>query len=324
MLFFGVGSGGFISILVSLFIFAQVAQAAIFGIDTREKITPFSKELPLARSTAIAVLSSNFVRTSPLTIDLDPDDSSDFLCRDVKYAEDPSLSYACTGFLVAPDLIATAGHCMVNVGQSRDQQQTYCEAFSWLFDYQDDGRGHVQTAGLSSDKLYECRKIIYAVHDEKPPYRDFALVQLKRPVTDRAPLALSKQRELRPGEALRMIGYPLGQPAKLSRDAGVLLNDPAKQSFIANLDAFEGNSGSPVFNAQDEVIGILIGGTPSESLLQDEHATCRRYNVCDDLGNNCEAPDRNLSSIPDFQITGSIVQRIEPVQKLIENLPLQM
>jgi V8-like Glu-specific endopeptidase len=301
----------------------NVAQAAIFGIDTREKITPLSKELPLARSTAIAVLSSNFVRTSPLTIDLTADNSSDFLCPDVKYAEDPSLSYACTGFLVAPDLIATAGHCMVNIGQSRNQQQTYCETFSWLFDYREDGSGKVQTANLPAANLYECRRIIYAVHDEHPPYRDFALVQLKRPVTDRAPLTLSKH-NAQAGDALRMIGYPLGQPAKLSRDASILLNDVTKQSFITNLDAFEGNSGSPVFNAQNEVIGILTGGTPTESLRQDEPLACQRYNVCDDFGKDCELPDQNVSAIPDFQATGSIVQRIEPLQKLIESLAFQM
>jgi hypothetical protein len=45
-----------------------------------------------------------------------------------------------------------------------------------------------------------------------------------------------------------------------------------------------------------------------------------RYNVCDDLGKNCELPDQNTSTIPDFQMTGSIVQRIEPLQKLIESL----
>lgn len=297
----------------------NMAQAAIFGADTREKITPSSKELPLARSTAVAVLSSNLVHTSPITIDLLPNKSSDFLCHDVKYADDPSLDYACTGFLVAPDLIATAGHCMVNSGQSRNEKQTYCETFSWLFDYQDDGNGHVQTVNLSTANLYECRKVVYAIHEEEPPYRDFALVQLKRPVTDRTPLVLSKQK-IQPGDAVRMIGYPLGQPAKLSRDAHILLNNISKQSFITNLDAFEGNSGSPVFNAQNEVIGILVGGTPSESLRQDKHRTCMRYNVCDDLGKNCERPDQDTSAVPDFQVTGSIVQRIEPLQKLIESL----
>jgi V8-like Glu-specific endopeptidase len=297
----------------------NMAQAAIFGTDTREKITPSSKELPLARSTAIAVLSSNLVHTSPGTIDLLPNSSSDFLCSDVKYADDPSLTYACTGFLVAPDLIATAGHCMVNSGQSRNEKETYCETFSWLFDYQDDGNGHVQTVNLPASHLYECRKVIYAIHEEEPPYRDFALVQLKRPVTDRAPLVLSKQK-IQSHDAVRMVGYPLGQPAKLSRDADILLNNVKKQSFITNLDAFEGNSGSPVFNAQNEVIGILIGGTPAESLRQDKHRTCMRYNVCDNLGNNCELPDQDISIIPDFQITGSIVQRIEPLQKLIESL----
>lgn len=295
------------------------AHAAIFGIDTREKILPSSPKLQLARATAIAVLTSNFERTSPLTIDLSADSSEEFLCEDVKFASEPSLSYACTGFLVAPDLLVTAGHCMVNTGESRNEEKTYCEAFSWLFDYRSDQNGVTATKNISSANLYGCKQIIYAVREESPPYRDYALVRLNREVTDREPLTISTDK-VSPFDQVTMIGHPIGQPAKLSRDAFVLLNNLNSQSFITNLDAFEGNSGSPVFNARNEVVGILTGGTPVESLRTDRRLSCERYNTCDEFGNNCERPDADVTAIPDFQRTGSIVQRIEPVQKLIQTL----
>lgn len=291
--------------------------------DTREKILPSSPQLQLARATAVAVLSTNFVRTASTTIDLSVDDSRDLLCDDVKFSSEPSLSYACTGFLVAPDLLVTAGHCMVNTGEVRSEKEKYCEAFSWLFDYRAGENGDTQTKNLSSANLYGCKEIIYAVREEAPPYRDYALVRLNRDVLDREPLVLSKS-EVAPFEKVHMIGYPLGQPAKLSRDAFVLFDNPKAQSFVTNLDAFEGNSGSPVFNSRNEVVGILSGGTPVESLRTDTKLSCDRYNACDELGNNCERPDHDLSSIPEFQKTGSIIQRIEPVQKLIETLLLSI
>ncbi|MGE3760029.1 MAG: serine protease [Pseudobdellovibrionaceae bacterium] len=291
--------------------------------DTREKILPSSPRLQIARATAVAVLSSNIQPTSPLTITLMTDASKDFLCADVKFASEPSLSYACTGFLVAPDLLVTAGHCMVTTGESHDEQNSYCEAFSWLFDYRANENGDTATQSISSANLYGCKKIVYAVREETPPFRDYALVQLDRDVTDRESLTLSSSTVL-PFDEVSMIGYPLGQPAVLSRDAFVLLNNPNAQSFITNLDAFEGNSGSPVFNSRNEVIGLLTGGTPINSLRSDRTLACDRYNSCDEFGNHCEEPDLDTMVIPEFQRTGTIVQRIEPIQKMIQTLLLSI
>ncbi len=304
-----VNSGGLRLILFLLYFAPTLALAAIFGADTR---VPTS-----SGATAVAVLSTNFSADSNghLALEVDPLDGT--ICHDEKFSRDPSLSYACTGFLVAPDLIVTAGHCMVNTGQSRNQQKTFCEAFSWLFDYQNLSDGSVTLTDIPADKMYGCKEIIYAVRDEAPPYRDFAIVKLSRAVKDREPLKISAA-PIRPGDKVSMIGYPLGTPAKLSSDARVLLNIESSQSFITNLDAFEGNSGSPVFNEKNEVIGILTGGTPVAPLHQDVHLTCARYNRCDDNGSNCEVPDEDTTLIPDFQITGSIVQRIGPVLEIIK------
>lgn len=278
-------------------------------------ITPTSSLYSYARSTAVAVLSANFsIESGKLNLDLDS--LSDLVCRDQRFSKDPSLSYACTGFLVAPDLIATAGHCMVNTGESRHETDTYCEAFSWLFDYQSNILGQFDAANISSSKLYRCKEVIYAINESSSPFRDFALVRLDRPVKDRKPLSLNTNAVI--SGPLSMIGYPLGSPAKLSRGASILLNNPARQSFITNLDAFEGNSGSPVFNRKMEVIGILIAGNPFPSLIPDKRTTCERYNVCNEKGENCRVPDTTSATQAGFQKNGSEVQRIEPLKKLID------
>lgn len=302
--------------LISL---ASIAQAAIFGADDRISISPSSPSYALARSTAIAVLSGNYTTAEPGKIDLDASPTSELVCSEERFSKEPYLSWACSGFLVAPDLIATAGHCMVNTGESRNETETYCEAFSWLFDYHQGKDGQVQLSGIPADKLYGCKQIIYAVKEEVAPYRDFALVQLNRPVTDRLPLKISTQ-AVSEQETLSMIGYPLGTPAKLSWNAKVLLDDPARESFITNLDAFEGNSGSAVFNSAGEVVGILIGGTPALSFVATKNS-CDLYNRCLEDGTGCALPDKDTSFFPGFQRVGSEVQRIGPIVELMNSLP---
>lgn len=302
-----------------ILIFAFQAQAAIFGADQRSYITDKSPYIDLARSTAVAVLSTNFEITSPGKIKLGMDSMEGLICSEEKFSKDPSISYACTGFLVAPDLLVTAGHCAVNVGESRHETETYCQAFQWLFDYRVDKDGKFDALNVPTENLYKCKQTVYAVREEKAPFRDFAIVQLDRPVTGRTPLKLSRQSVLT-GEKLMMIGHPLGTPAKLSPWSRILMNNSERESLIATLDAFEGNSGSPVFNKKKEVVGILIGGTPSNSLIEDPKGRkCSIYNRCDLKAQNCTVPDTDTKVFPGFQATGSEVQRILSVLVELDN-----
>jgi hypothetical protein len=159
--------------------------------------------------------------------------------------------------------------------------------------------------------------VIYAVKDEKAPFRDFALVQLTRPVKGRTPLKLSAA-PISSSTTLSMIGHPFGLPAKLSRKARTLINNPLRGSFLTSLDAFDGNSGSPVFNANNEVVGILIGGTPSANTVIN--GRCEVLNRCSENGTNCLENGTNTSIFSGHQGVGSEVQRIQPVMKLIKSL----
>lgn len=296
------------------------AQAAIFGPDDRTPVQPNSAAQKLARATAVAVLSANEIPGTNGTFSLDTSKLGDMFCKEEKFSQDPSLSYACTGFLVAPDLLVTAGHCAVNTGESHHETQTYCKTFSWLFDYQNGvGGAAPQLTDIPNDKLYRCRETIYAVKDEKLPFRDFALIRLDRPVVGREPLKLATG-GITNDDVLSMIGYPLGTPAKLSRGGRILLNNTERTAFVTSLDAFQGNSGSPVFNKNDEVVGILVSGYPSDSYFKEEGKSCYRYNRCDENGQNCLKPDFDFTPFPDYQTTGSDVQRIEQVIEMIKGL----
>ncbi len=57
-----------------------------------------------------------------------------------------------------------------------------------------------------------------------------------------------------------MIGHPVGLPTKFAGEAVVRSNQQSA-FFVANLDTYGGNSGSPVFNSDThEVEGILVRG----------------------------------------------------------------
>jgi V8-like Glu-specific endopeptidase len=313
----GAATSTAILLLVFLLITGFSAKASVFGEDDRHYVTKSSKFATLGSSTAVAVISHNQQKSPTGNINIMTDRLDGLLCKDERFSSDPSLSYACTGFLIAPDILITAGHCQVNIGEVRNKADGYCEIFDWLFDYQKSADGTVQTEEISPEKIYRCKQTIYAVVEEKPPYRDFAIVQLARPVRDRFPLTLAKT-GVQTREPLSMIGYPMGSPMKSADNAQVIYNNPSTSAFVTNLDAFEGNSGSPVFNSKNEVVGILIGGTPSMSTITDPVNKCDRVNRCDNDGKNCLLPDLDPKRIPkSFQVVGSDVQRIAPVIEIL-------
>ena len=305
--------------MILLASFSQVTLAAVFGVDDRVAVSERSAAFPLARATAVAVLSGLYESSGQDTIKILTDDFSGYICPRERFSRDPSLSYACTGFLIAPDLIVTAGHCMVNVGEERNETETYCQAYAWLFDYYRPANGEVEINQIPSKNLYRCKQVIYAINEEKQPGRDFAIVQLERPVLDRAPLELAPQSSPLRGD-LKMIGYPLGTPAKLAKGGRVLVDDASKQQFTTTLDAFEGNSGSPVLNSRNQVVGILVSGEPIDSFVKDEVNKCEIYNRCRENGLNCLSQKGQAAA--DLLKTGSDVQRMAPVLAMLKELGL--
>lgn len=315
-------------VLGILFLSNQVS-AAVFGVDNRELV---EKNSPLGRGLGASVaimIPGNFVTESMSTaqkktssIETEPLTDSWGMCSNERLAKVPSFFVSCTGFLIAPDILVTAGHCMVNFGEVKDTVTPQCESFRWLFDYQVQSKSEdsdniknkygVKTSGISDDELYECEKVIHAVHDsdydeatKKFTFRrDFAIVKLKNK-TNRKPLNISKLKPEK-GEDVSMIGYPLGGTQVFA--TGKVLKSE-ENYFISNLDAFDGNSGSPVFDRKQNVIGILVRGYP-ESLYEVKDRKnkfqCYAINNCKDDASDCSVPS-------EYGLSGEHVQFIEAV-----------
>ncbi|MFA6238547.1 MAG: serine protease [Bacteriovorax sp.] len=181
------------------------------------------------------------------------------LCSTERFAEEFSVG-DCSGFLVAPNILVTAGHCM--------SSESECTSNKWVFDFDQD------TTAFKKSDVYGCKKIITqkSVSSEKE-VNDYAVIELDREVLGRAPLKHRKIGRVMLGTPLLIIGHPLGLPLKIADGAKVSrMNDTEREKtihswlmranyFTANLDSYGGNSGSPVFNKKSgKVEGILIQG----------------------------------------------------------------
>ena len=78
------------------------------------------------------------------------------ICPTSRFAKQISAS-SCTGFLVSPTLLVTAGHCMRNSFQ--------CDNFKWVFEYSLKEEGDVAEFMVPSSNVYTCKRIIETVLD---------------------------------------------------------------------------------------------------------------------------------------------------------------
>ncbi len=203
------------------------------------------------------------------------------LCPDERFALQNVLPI-CSGFLAAPDILVTAGHCIETVAD--------CKDYVWIFDYVEG------TDTISNDNIYGCKEIIANKLDSSYfSLKDYAIIRLDKPVKNREPLKVRMKGRPNWGEPLVIIGHPLGLPQKVSDGAQVKIGNalgflrPIKNLirkrdfFMANLDAFGGNSGSPVFNEETGLVeGILVEG--AEDFKEDQEQMCNRSIVKKDSG----------------------------------------
>jgi tetratricopeptide (TPR) repeat protein len=176
-----------------------------------------------------------------------------------------------TVFLIGKQLVLTAAHCI-------------CDPSTGIV-------SRIKLAGLlvifgfqmqSSDQLqdtFEQRDVYHidAVWNYmfKKNVADWAIVKLDREVEGRDLLTFADSSTIRFQTQLYMLGHPLGLPLKLTMGAEVKERIKTKKTheikeeeaplFEADLDAFAGNSGSPVFELErGTIIAMLFAGNPAQ------------------------------------------------------------
>lgn len=235
----------------------------IYGSDNRTNMYEIKdqKILEISKSIAALIVKENvqdIILTTPYGIRHN-------LCHDEKFYDEPTAAN-CTAFLIAPDLIATAGHCA---------EEELCVRFSVVFGFEINKIG-ANPADIKSKDIYHCKKVIAA---EKDPFVDFGILQLDRPVYDRPILKLKKETGIKPGENVWALGFPAGLPLKMTGPGSVRSLARGGEYFVTTLDSFGGNSGSPIFNSQtNEIEGILVRG--EADFEWDNEKNCRAVKRC--------------------------------------------
>ncbi len=241
-------------ILLCFSSFTSADEGVIYGPDNRQEINSYSNQEIKSFQNAVAlrvdtqnVLSAGNGQFTLKQHSLDEGyrNSNRPLCEGVRFKEQV-VSGSCTGFLISQDLLVTAGHCAI--------EQVDCQNRSWIFGV------NLEKANknlFSENEIYFCKEIISQRYLNSR--FDFAIIQLDRKVEGVTPLVFSRNESLSAGDPLFMIGHPLGLPMKIVDDGNIMQNGPG--GITTSLDAFGGNSGSPIFSLKTKKVnGILVRG----------------------------------------------------------------
>ncbi len=256
----------------------------IYGEDNRQELYQVEREdyRDLARSTAALVKTFNIQMDGGRAVLQTRHYGSQYgLCSTEPFFEQPLAAF-CSGFLVAPDIMATAGHCL--------RSQYDCQSTSFVFGFSYETQNSDPTS-LSTSDVYSCKSIIASQIDGGGA--DFSLIRLDRPVLDRTPLILDRKSPT-VHDSLVVMGHPAGLPLKIADGAQV--RSVHSGHFVANLDTYGGNSGSAVFNeSTGRVVGILVRGE-TDFIYKNN---CRVSKICEQ--NGCRGEDvTRISALPNF------------------------
>lgn len=256
---------------------APTGTDVIYGEDNRVDVfeSRSSKFVELSRSTAAMIPALNLKAAGEETKITAETLQKRGICSHERFSQQISAAN-CSGFLVAPNVLVTAGHCI--------KSEFDCNSYKWVFDYKVDYTDQ-QDVTVPSTSVYSCKRIIERSLDQVSK-DDYAVIELDREVTDRSPLKFRRSGKIAVGAPLVVIGHPTGLPTKIADKANVrALNT---KFFVANLDTYGGNSGSAVFNAKTgRVEGILVRG--ENDYVYDWNLGCQVSNVCSDDG--CRGED---------------------------------
>jgi hypothetical protein len=275
------------------------APEIIYGQDERKDVNEARID-PLIRFDAACVLV--MVSTADLVPLADIEElktveygSTYRLCDEVKFRDQLCVKDNFgSGFLVAPDMVATAAS---NLKDRKIEDLRFIAGFQMPLPK--DGR-----FSFTKRNIHAIAEILWL--DEA---RNGALVRLAGAVGTPTLARLRYNGSTPPDSGLHLIGHPDGLPKKYAPGGKVLKNSQSAMYFESNLDAFEGNEGSPVFNSDTHYVeGIFVWEPPDSDFVEDSVRKCKTYKVQGtDEGPYCRVLKANEFAplVPGFQLSVS-------------------
>jgi hypothetical protein len=207
------------------------------------------------------------------------------LCAGTRFMSQP-CSPDCSGVLIAPDIVLTAGHAVMHYKNNINDRRFIFEF--WMLD------NNTARLEFPAEMVYSGKEIIDWRATWTGP--DWALVRLDRPVTGRQHLGSFLRRSGKVGDraTLYALGHPTGLPMKWA--VGRVRDNSGDERIETNLDTFAGNSGSPVFSIGQgaKIEGSLIGGEEDYVQVGD----CYQVKQCSDEGCMGEMVQRISEVLP--------------------------
>ncbi|MEC7277059.1 MAG: serine protease [Bdellovibrionota bacterium] len=260
--------GIILSVAMACGLTAQANQKVIYGDDNRRDVYEVTNPLflEMAKSTAALISKRNLSRSGEETKIFGRKlGDARGLCQDEPF-RDQIASANCSGFLVAPNILVTAGHCI--------RSASACNSYNFVFGFETERQGQDEWS-VPTENVYSCKNLIKTVLDNRTG-NDYAVVELDRDVTGRRPMPFRKSGKVTNGQELVVIGHPSGLPTKIA-DGAFVRNNNNSLYFSASLDTYGGNSGSAVFNVNTgEIEGILVRGETDYV----RNGSCVSSNIC--------------------------------------------
>ena len=290
----------FIILFLTTFSFLSSSMAAtdkvIYGEDNRRLISELDADyykdemiLKFSRSILAQIPNWRIDRSNPERISIKTKDLKSGLnfCEGERFLELPIVSN-CSAFLVGPDLIVTAGHCV--------KDKFDCKKQTWVLDY-DSSMDFISPNGTISfdkNKTYACAELVSWSLNAR---LDYAVIRLDRKIEEVTPLKIRREGKTSSREELVAIGHPLGMP-KMVTDNILIRDNSLDYIFKTNADTFSGNSGSPVIGLGSGLVeGILIRG--EDDFQEDFQLGCKMPMKCQ--GSECRGESVQRSTYLPFK-----------------------
>lgn len=264
----------FLMLIVSACVSTDPLARPVYGSDNRVEAMHGDTMVCEIGSSVVAIFSRDQFRQNPdgsWTL-LHQQRLSDLgWCGNTRFAEQPATA-RCTGFLIAPDLVATAGHC-IDGTNNPTPTGLGCDETLLVLDFKLLINGEVTTT-FAEPQVFSCSESVAGRDSRLGP--DWRVIRLDR-TADRTPLSIYTGKPLSDSSEVHVVGHPLGLPMKAANEGRIRGHDNGR--YRTTLDTFRGNSGSPVYaliNDRPVVIGIMSGGEHDKAKPGSRHCDIER------------------------------------------------